>query len=167
MAGRLNGSLSQVSNISNLLEQLAIHGGPRALDDARLPGPRRRTTCGRHRAGVRRRHVGRYHGPHGQRLTQSLAELHQLEFVGLLLFRHVCRGAALRALKIGPGDEVIVPAYRFSGKFSQCRSEPEHDACWLTSSPTTGASTWISCRRRSGPPPGQSSSLTCTAGWST
>jgi len=39
MAGPPNGSLSQVSNISNLLEQLAIHGGPRALDDARFTWP--------------------------------------------------------------------------------------------------------------------------------
>jgi dTDP-4-amino-4,6-dideoxygalactose transaminase len=107
-----------VSNISNLLEQLAIHGGPRTMGDAQFAWPPadddvRRAIELAYADGT----WGRYHGPHGQRLTQSLAELHQLEFVGLCCSGTFAVELALRALKIGPGDEVVVPAYDFPGNF--------------------------------------------------
>jgi len=79
-----------------------------------------------------------------------------------VLFRHVCRELALRALKDRAGGRSHRAGVRFSGKFSQCRRDRSTTGCWLTSSPTTGPRPG-SVAGAVGPPPGQSSSLTCTA----
>ncbi|MBY0521804.1 MAG: aminotransferase class I/II-fold pyridoxal phosphate-dependent enzyme [Gemmataceae bacterium] len=60
---------------------------------------------------------GKYHGPHVEALEAKLAAYHQVEFA------HTCASGtfavelALRALKIGNGDEVLLAAYDFGGNF--------------------------------------------------
>jgi dTDP-4-amino-4,6-dideoxygalactose transaminase len=58
---------------------------------------------------------GRYHGPHTQALALQLAELHGFEYVLLCASGTAAVELALRGLKIGAGDEVILAAYDFRG----------------------------------------------------
>ena len=60
---------------------------------------------------------GRYHGPHGERLRQALAEMHGVEHVGLCCSGTFAVELALRSLKVGPQDEVILAGYDFAGNF--------------------------------------------------
>jgi perosamine synthetase len=60
---------------------------------------------------------GRYSGPHSQRLRELLAELHGVRHVCLCSSGTIAVELALRGLKIGPGDEVILAAYDFPGNF--------------------------------------------------
>lgn len=60
---------------------------------------------------------GRYHGCHTERLTEQLAEHHQLENVWLCASGTVAVEVALRGLGIGDGDEVVLAAYDFPGNF--------------------------------------------------
>lgn len=60
---------------------------------------------------------GRYHGPHAGRLAERIAE--RMGGGETLL---CCSGTAavelaLRGMKVGPGDEVILAAYEFKGNF--------------------------------------------------
>jgi dTDP-4-amino-4,6-dideoxygalactose transaminase len=60
---------------------------------------------------------GRYDGRHGEALEAALSELLQVEH-----FYPCCSGTfavelALRMLKVGPGDEVILAGYDFPGNF--------------------------------------------------
>ncbi len=58
---------------------------------------------------------GRYHGPHTTTLSERLARLHGLEHVVLCASGTAAVELALRGLKIGPGDEVLLAAYDFRG----------------------------------------------------
>ena len=58
---------------------------------------------------------GRYHGEHSQALAEQLAQLHGFEHVLLCSSGTAAVELALRGLKIGAGDEVILAAYDFRG----------------------------------------------------
>jgi perosamine synthetase len=60
---------------------------------------------------------GKYHGPYGERLTKALADFLEREFVIPCGSGTFAVELALRALKIGPGDEVLLAAYDFPGNF--------------------------------------------------
>jgi dTDP-4-amino-4,6-dideoxygalactose transaminase len=60
---------------------------------------------------------GRYDGPHLDRLVQALAELHGVEHVFPCSSGTFAVELALRALDVGPGDEVILAGYDFPGNF--------------------------------------------------
>jgi len=60
---------------------------------------------------------GRYHGPHVERLEGLLAHLHQVPQALTCCSGTVAVELALRGLKIGPGDEVLLAAYDFAGNF--------------------------------------------------
>ena len=58
---------------------------------------------------------GHYHGPHSTALAEQLAAIHGFEHVLLCASGTVAVELALRGLKIGTGDEVILAAYDFRG----------------------------------------------------
>jgi perosamine synthetase len=60
---------------------------------------------------------GRYHGGHVARLEQRLAEMHQVAHVLTCGSGTFAVELALRALKVGPGHEVVMAAYDYSGNF--------------------------------------------------
>jgi perosamine synthetase len=60
---------------------------------------------------------GRYHGDCTTRLVKLLAAMHGVEHVFLCSSGTLAVELALRGLKIGPGDEVILAGYDFSGNF--------------------------------------------------
>lgn len=60
---------------------------------------------------------GTYHGPHCPRLETALRDFFGVENVLLCGSGTFAVELALRALKIGPGDEVIMAAYDYPGNF--------------------------------------------------
>lgn len=60
---------------------------------------------------------GKYHGPNCRELSERLAEMHGCEHVVLTCSGTAAVELALRGLKVGPGDEVILSAYDFEGNF--------------------------------------------------
>jgi perosamine synthetase len=60
---------------------------------------------------------GKYHGPNVERLEAALREYHHVEFALACGSGTFAVELALRALKIGPGDEVILAAYDYPGNF--------------------------------------------------
>jgi dTDP-4-amino-4,6-dideoxygalactose transaminase len=60
---------------------------------------------------------GRYLGPHSERLCELLAQMHGTRHAWLCSSGTIAVELALRGLKIGPGDEVILAAYDFPGNF--------------------------------------------------
>jgi dTDP-4-amino-4,6-dideoxygalactose transaminase len=60
---------------------------------------------------------GKYSGPYSERLSSLLGELCGAEHVWLCSSGTIAVELALRGLKIGPGDEVILGAYDFPGNF--------------------------------------------------
>lgn len=60
---------------------------------------------------------GKYHGPHCKALSERLAEMHSQEHVVLTCSGTATVELALRGLRIGDGDEVILSAYDFEGNF--------------------------------------------------
>jgi perosamine synthetase len=60
---------------------------------------------------------GRYHGPNCQRLRAALAEYHGVEHVTLCCSGTIAVELALRGLKVGPDDEVLLAGYDFAGNF--------------------------------------------------
>jgi perosamine synthetase len=61
---------------------------------------------------------GLYHGPNTRLLTERLSSYHDVEFVELCCSGTFAIELALRALQIGPGDEVILAGYDFIGNFN-------------------------------------------------
>jgi perosamine synthetase len=61
---------------------------------------------------------GDYHGPNSSRLAQRLATYHEVEFVELCCSGTFAIELALRALKVGAGDEVILAGYDFIANFN-------------------------------------------------
>jgi dTDP-4-amino-4,6-dideoxygalactose transaminase len=107
-----------VSVIDPTCEKLARDGGPRAIEGEPPDWP------------PRDEHVreallaawadgswGRYHGPHCRRLADELARMHAVEHVTLCCSGTAAVELALRGLRIGPGDEVILAGYDFPGNF--------------------------------------------------
>lgn len=60
---------------------------------------------------------GKYNGPHIERLEARLAEFHDVGFALTCASGTFAVELALRALKIGPGDEVMLAAYDYPGNF--------------------------------------------------
>ncbi len=60
---------------------------------------------------------GKYHGPHVAALLAALREYHGIPFALTCGSGTFAVELALRALKIGPGDEVLLAAYDYSGNF--------------------------------------------------
>lgn len=60
---------------------------------------------------------GRYQGGHVEKLERRLAALHQVEHILTCGSGTFAVELALRALKVGPGDEVAMAAYDYSGNF--------------------------------------------------
>jgi dTDP-4-amino-4,6-dideoxygalactose transaminase len=60
---------------------------------------------------------GKYQGAYIERLEKQLAQYHRVEFVATCCSGTFAVELALRALKIGPGDEVILAAYDYGGNF--------------------------------------------------
>lgn len=60
---------------------------------------------------------GRYHGTNCDRLIAALTEYHAVEQVTLCCSGTIAVELALRGLKIGPGDEVLLAGYDFAGNF--------------------------------------------------
>jgi dTDP-4-amino-4,6-dideoxygalactose transaminase len=60
---------------------------------------------------------GKYHGEHGERLRERLAQMHTVQHAWLCSSGTIAVELALRGLKIGEGDEVILAAYDFPGNF--------------------------------------------------
>jgi len=60
---------------------------------------------------------GKYHGPHCEQLAAALAEYHTCQHVQLCASGTVAVELALRGLKIGDLDEVILAAYDFKGNY--------------------------------------------------
>src|SRR5688572_14356506 len=60
---------------------------------------------------------GRYHGPHCEQLRGELSALHHVEHVTLCSSGTVAVELALRGLKVGADDEVILAGYDFPGNF--------------------------------------------------
>jgi perosamine synthetase len=61
---------------------------------------------------------GLYHGPNTRLLAERLSAYHDVEFVELCCSGTFAIELALRALQIGPGDEVILAGYDFIGNFN-------------------------------------------------
>jgi dTDP-4-amino-4,6-dideoxygalactose transaminase len=60
---------------------------------------------------------GRYQGGHVARLERRLAEMHRVNHALTSGSGTFAVELALRALKVGPGDEVVMAAYDYSGNF--------------------------------------------------
>lgn len=65
---------------------------------------------------------GKYHGPHVERLESELVQQHHLEHALACCSGTFAVELALRALQIGPGDEVILAGYDFPGNFRAIES---------------------------------------------
>src|SRR2546429_2583788 len=68
-------------------------------------------------AAYRDRSWGKYQGDNVERLEDCLAKYHGIEFVLTCGSGTFAVELALHALKIGPGDEVILAAYDYPGNF--------------------------------------------------
>src|SRR2546421_3080311 len=100
------------------LGALAIDGGVPIIPEGPPPWPRPNEAV---RQALEEAYAdgswGCYHGPHCQRLRELLAELCGVGHAWLCSSGTIGVELALRGLKIGPGDEVILAAYDFPGNF--------------------------------------------------
>ncbi|QDU44398.1 L-glutamine:2-deoxy-scyllo-inosose aminotransferase [Symmachiella dynata] len=60
---------------------------------------------------------GKYHGPHVEKLSKQLSDYQQREHAVLTCSGTAAIELALRGLKVGAGDEVILAAYDFKGNY--------------------------------------------------
>lgn len=60
---------------------------------------------------------GTYHGPHVERLEAKLAALHEVEHAYCCSSGTLAIELALRGLRVGEGDEVLLAGYDFPGNF--------------------------------------------------
>jgi dTDP-4-amino-4,6-dideoxygalactose transaminase len=99
-------------------DQLAINGGSPILPEGPPPWPRSDEAVN---AALQAAYAdgswGRYHGPHCKRLCNSLAKLTGVQHAWLCCSGTIAVELALRGLKVGPGDEVILAGYDFPGNF--------------------------------------------------
>ncbi len=100
------------------LETLAIDGGLPVLPEGPPAWPRPDEAI---RAALDAAYSdgswGRYHGPHCERLRELLTGQLAAKHAWLCSSGTIAVELALRGLKIGPGDEVILAAYDFPGNF--------------------------------------------------
>ncbi len=97
---------------------LAIHGGPPAIPAGPPSWPLQDKDVQQAlEQTARDGSWGRYHGPHVERLEQLLAQLHQVPYSLACCSGTVAVELALRGLKIGAGDEVLLAGYDFAGNF--------------------------------------------------
>lgn len=104
--------------VSSRDDRLAIDGGTPALPAGPPPWPRpndavREALAAAYADGS----WGKYHGPHCDELRAKLAEMHGVQHTWLSSSGTIAVELALRGLKIGAGDEVILAAYDFPGNF--------------------------------------------------
>ena len=106
------------TNRLSLSDQLAINGGPPTIPDGPPTWP---LQDGAVRDALLAAYEdgdwGRYHGKHVERLTKQLANYHNLEYVLPCCSGTIAVELALRGLKIGSGDEVILAGYDFGANF--------------------------------------------------
>jgi perosamine synthetase len=97
---------------------LAVEGGPPTLPEGPPAWPRPEEEV---RAALAAAYAdgswGRYFGPHSERLGELLAQLCGVEEIWLCSSGTIAVELALRGLKVGPGDEVILGGYDFPGNF--------------------------------------------------
>ncbi|MCH8924378.1 MAG: aminotransferase class V-fold PLP-dependent enzyme, partial [Planctomycetes bacterium] len=99
-------------------DQLALHGGPSVLPAGPPPWP-----CADEdvRAALESVYAdgdwGRYHGRRCGQLIEKLSAYHAVHHVMLCSSGTIAVEIALRGLGVGPGDEVILAGYDFSGNF--------------------------------------------------
>lgn len=60
---------------------------------------------------------GVYHGPYVSRLEEALASFHAVDHALTCASGTLAMEIALRALQVGPGDEVLMAAYDYGGNF--------------------------------------------------
>jgi dTDP-4-amino-4,6-dideoxygalactose transaminase len=100
------------------LSRLAVYGGKPTIPEGPPPWPRPNEAV---REALAEAYAdgswGRYHGPNCERLKAALAELCQCQHVWTCCSGTLAVELALRGLKVGPGDEVILAAYDFPGNF--------------------------------------------------
>jgi len=103
---------------SSNVERLAIDGGLPLLPEGPPTWPK---PCEAVREALAAAYAdgswGRYDGPHGERLREQLCELTGTRHAWLCSSGTLSVELALRGLKIGPGDEVVLAAYDFPGNF--------------------------------------------------
>lgn len=96
----------------------ALLGGepvrPQGPPDWPLPDP---DVAAAIEAAIRDGSWGRYDGGHVERLEQDLAQCHHLPFALTCSSGTLAVELALRALQVGPGDEVILAAYDYEPNF--------------------------------------------------
>jgi dTDP-4-amino-4,6-dideoxygalactose transaminase len=103
---------------SSSTDRLALDGGPPILPEGPPSWPRPNEAV---QAALATAYAdgswGRYHGPHCERLRDLLAEMHGVRHAWLCSSGTIAVELALRGLKVGVGDEVILAAYDFPGNF--------------------------------------------------
>jgi len=108
-------------------DTLAIDGGPPVLPEGPPTWPRHDEAI---RAALDAAYAdgswGRYHGPHCERLRELLTALCGVKHAWLCSSGTIAVELALRGLKIGPGDEVILAAYDFPGNFRAIETVGAH-----------------------------------------
>src|SRR5262245_28671052 len=97
---------------------LALDGGPAAIPEG-PPGwpPLDESVRAALEAAYADGSWGRYHGPHCERLRELLAALCGIRHAWLCSSGTIGIELALRGLKVGLGDEVILAGYDFPGNF--------------------------------------------------
>src|SRR5436309_2713936 len=94
--------------------QLAVDGGPPVIPGGPPSWPRPdEAVHSALEAAYADGSWGRYHGPHCERLRELLAAMHRVSHVWLCSSGTIGVELALRGLKVGAGDEVILAAYDF------------------------------------------------------
>ena len=105
------------------LNKLAIHGGRPACGLAPLQWPLDDDdVLGALNFCYADRSWGKYDGPNCEIFKQQLADYHDVEFVTLCQSGTFATELALRGLRIGSGDEVIMAGYDFPGNFAAIES---------------------------------------------
>jgi dTDP-4-amino-4,6-dideoxygalactose transaminase len=108
----------QVRPDKRMQSELAINGGPPILPEGPPSWPPADATIrDALMAAFAAGDWGRYHGPYVERLESCLASYHKVAHAMTCCSGTFAVELALRGLKIGDGDEVIVAGYDFSGNF--------------------------------------------------
>lgn len=104
--------------LQNNRQTLAIDGGPPAVPQ----GPPVWPLLDEHiRENLLQAYAdgswGRYHGPYVERLEELIAQRHEVAHALSCSSGTIAIELALRGLQVGPGDEVLLAGYDFSGNF--------------------------------------------------